>query len=706
MNAKPLYRWLLAPMVLLPALARAQTTGREKVDLLQLMNVEVSTATKTAESLDDAPAVITVITAEDIQRWGYQSVGDALKHVVGFYLTDDHILPNVGVRGGSGGLGAESGVIKVMIDGASVSFRSTSGNWLGVELVPLTSVKQIEIIRGPASALYGADAFLGVVNIITLAPEDIPALDARGLVGLEGSNAGGQMDVTAGLQSGSFDWMIGAAGEVRDREGLRLPSESPTSTVPSYNADQSAAQMLDRRSLVVHTRLGYRVPQRGHFVLTAAASGIDRGGDFAHWAQLTGGTDTQGHAVGTRVALGQFRINGNALVMASEELHLEVQTMYFQGGVLPEDRIEVASDLFWVKRRFHYHGVESSLQLRWMPNPDFNLIVGADAFYEAQHLPPPQRVSKETGEILGNAHLNLPVRSNNLGPFASANWRLIDPYLKLTGGVRYDEHSSYGSQVTGRLGTTSRWTDSLVTKLLYGSAFKAPSPYLRYAEPLRPGDVIGNTELKPQHIDTWEAQVSWAPMQELKASTAVAYSHLRDKAEFTPYGINQTARNIASQDVVSWENQVDARLGPVSGYASVELTKSTRSIGQEGYSATLVGTEGVGYPDWIGRAGVATALPSSGEWPLELNTQAILVGPRSATDASIIENGARFELSPYLLLNASLVASKWFLAPGHETTFAFRGTNLLGANGPDPGFSGFEYPLRGREVFLEVRHAY
>src|SRR5690606_24001373 len=161
------------------------------------------------------------------------SVGDALKHVVGFYLTDDHIMPNVGVRGVSGGLGAESGIIKVMIDGASVAFRSTSGNWLGVELVPLSSVKQIEIIRGPASALYGADAFLGVVNIITVPPEDIPAVDARGHVGAHGSNLGGQMDVSAGFRSGNFDWLLGAAGEVRDHGGLALPPESPAATVPS-----------------------------------------------------------------------------------------------------------------------------------------------------------------------------------------------------------------------------------------------------------------------------------------------------------------------------------------------------------------------------------------------------------------------------------------------------------------------------------------
>ncbi len=84
----------------------------EDVDLLRLLDVEVSTATKTLETLDDAPAVVTAITAEEIRRWGYESVGQVLRHVIGFYLIDDHILPNAGVQGMTGGLGSESGGIR------------------------------------------------------------------------------------------------------------------------------------------------------------------------------------------------------------------------------------------------------------------------------------------------------------------------------------------------------------------------------------------------------------------------------------------------------------------------------------------------------------------------------------------------------------------------------------------------------------------
>src|SRR3954452_21257045 len=99
-----------------------------------------------------------------------------------------------------------------MIDGRSVAYRSTSGNWLGVELVPLESVQQIEIIRGPASALYGADAFLGVVNIITVRPDAMSALRARAAIVSTEGKLGERFDVVGGATAGRFHLMLGAAG--------------------------------------------------------------------------------------------------------------------------------------------------------------------------------------------------------------------------------------------------------------------------------------------------------------------------------------------------------------------------------------------------------------------------------------------------------------------------------------------------------------
>jgi len=685
-----------------PTEGPAESEAVSDLDLVKLLNVEVSTASKTAESVEDAPAVITVVTREDIRRWGYQSVAEVLSHTVGFYLVDDHILPNASVRGVSGGLGAESGGIKVMIDGRSVAYRSTSGNWLGVELVPLESVEQIEIIRGPASALYGADAFLGVVNIITTAPDAVRPVRARVAVGLTETNPATRFDVAGGAQFGKFDFALGAAGEYDDRSGLALPSESPAPTLPVGVGSRRTTLDLQRRSLVLSSRLGY-AGERGHVRLSAYASGLSRGGDLAHWAQLTSTADG---TRGTRVALGQMRLNVDSLLKASRGFELALQGTYFQGGVLPQDRVEIGSDLFYVERHQSYRGVDSMLEARFTPSSRFSLITGVEALYDHESLGAPQRINRATGETVLSSGGDRSVDLRNLGAYASVNYKLLDPGLKLTGGLRYDQHSAYGSQVTGRIGATSRLSSSLVAKLLYGSAFKAPSPYLLYATPLRPGDVVGNEHLNPQLIKTAEYQMSWLPLRRFGITSGVSYSWLADKAEFTPQGINQTARNVASQRSLSWETRADLRDFRYNLYASFDLVRSERDLGQEGYAAMLVGKQNVVYPPWIARAGAMFAVPSLPDVPLELGAEGIWVGPRRAADTSIVEHGASFDLPAYFQLDVTLATRELYLVPGHETRIALRGKNLLVARGPDPGFSGFEYPLQPAQLFLEIEHVY
>ena len=144
----------------------------------QLKEMVVST-TRTAVRVSKSPAVVTVVTAEEIQTRGLTDLAGILRTVPGFYDVSDLTTHNLGVRGINGGLRASGNVIKVMIDGVAVDFRPTTGNFFGPELIPVEAIARVEIIRGPASALYGANAFLGVVNIITktgeMARADVPS---------------------------------------------------------------------------------------------------------------------------------------------------------------------------------------------------------------------------------------------------------------------------------------------------------------------------------------------------------------------------------------------------------------------------------------------------------------------------------------------------------------------------------------------------
>jgi iron complex outermembrane receptor protein len=201
--------------------------------------------------------------------------------------------------------------------------------------------------------------------------------------------------------------------------------------------------------------------------------------------------------------------------------------------------------------------------------------------------------------------------------------------------------------------------------------------------------------------------MSFKPDRFFGVTSGVSYNWLLDKAEFIPSGINQTASNVSSQRTLSWETRADLRhYDDYTVYASFELVRSLRQLGQEGYAARLIGTENVAYPPWIARAGVVFAVPSLPALPLELGSQAMFVAPRRAADTSILERGGDFSLPSYFMVETSLATRALYLIPGHESRFALRTRNLLVERGPDPGFSGFEYPLAPAEIFLEFEHTY
>lgn len=698
----------------------------QELDLVSLMGTEVTTASKTAESASAAPAIITVVTRDMIRRWGYRSVAEVLEHVVGFYVIDNHTLPNAGVRGVPGGLASESGNIKVMIDGRSVAFRSTSGNWLGQELIPLNAVKQIEIIRGPASALYGADAFLGVVNVITLSPEEIPTTDGLIAAGVDGSNPGGYFDVVGGHAWDKFDFLLGAAGEKRDRSGLELPLESPSWAIPAYNQGNRTAYDLHRDSVTAMARLAYRDPGGGYAALSGYLSAIERGGDFATLSQLTA---AEGREDGSLTQLGQYRINGDTFWPLSKTFGLAAQATYSQGEVLPGDRTEVMSDVYYVRRYYGYRGMDGLLEARWTPGKRFNLIIGAEGMYDEESFPTPDFIDKETGEVVGPASTEDNIELTNIAAYTSLNAQLIPRYLKFTAGARNDHHSIYGDQPSGRVGLTASPRPDLTLKTLYGSAFKAPSPYLLYGKPLRSPepignevtsaplncqfrnrsracqDISGNKDLEPQIIHTAEGQIAYQPLTYFQISSGVAYSILSNKAEFTPQTVNQIAQNVSQQRILSWETRIDSTDSDnYTGYGAFEIHRGSRTLGDNVYGADVLGDSLPSYPTWIARLGLAVELPFSHLVPVEASTESVLVGPRNSSDSSTLAAGEPFVLDPYLKLDASIRLHDLYIIPGHETGIALRAKNITGELGPDPGETGYEYPLRAREFFLELRH--
>jgi outer membrane receptor for ferrienterochelin and colicins len=713
---------LLAALWAVPAAAQTPEEARRaeersamrrlvQADLETLMEtpVDVSTATKTVQPIYDAPAIITTVTRDQISVWGYRSVAELLSHLLGFFVVDDHIAPNLAVRGISGGLYSDSSIVKVLIDGHSVAQSSTGGNALGPELLPLTAVDRVEIIRGPGSALYGADAFLGVINIKTR--------DGKGLTGGTAWVAGGRVgehfahdvDLSAGTARGMFDVLVAFRRHHQDLSGLELPATSPAPSIPEYNFGATRARGLDQSSTSALAKLTLRPREGTEVAAFAYYSTVNRGAEFGALFQLANGFNEKSTFSENRVSLWQFRTGLTLEQRLGSKMRLSLRGAYFQGAPTTLNRLEVGSEFFYVRRRFGFQGTDIDTHVEWAPVSSLRLVAGASLLFDREQLPSRLGIAKQrlqdvqAGEIIEAISVRQGHKTFiNGGGYLQGSWNPLGSYLGLTGGVRYDHHNVYGGQLTQRVGAVSSPRPNLHLKLLHGSAFKAPSPLLLYAIPSATGDVQGNPNLKPQYVNTFEFQAAYAPNGWLSLSSDVAYNILDDKTEFIQQGINKVARNVAHATTLSSESLVEVKVQDwLQTHISVEWQRTRQRGGQEGYPAQVVGTAGTIYPRVMVHGGVVVQPPRVRS---RAAIQASYIGARRASENNILLNGRSYTLTPYVLLEAKLSTDGFhlFRDPAQEISFAVSAKNLLDAKGPAPGFSGVDYPLSPRSIFLEL----
>ncbi|PWU19679.1 MAG: TonB-dependent receptor [Verrucomicrobia bacterium] len=170
----PLQLFSLALALTWPAVVPAQVQAPEApaVSVEELMKMEipvVEAASKYEQKITEAPSSVTVISRDEVQKYGYRTLSDILEGAPGLYVSYDRNYSYLGLRGFElGDFYTRNDRFLLLVDGHRVNNSLTDGAGVGTDFIlDADLIERVEVIRGPGSSLYGANAFFGVINVVT-----------------------------------------------------------------------------------------------------------------------------------------------------------------------------------------------------------------------------------------------------------------------------------------------------------------------------------------------------------------------------------------------------------------------------------------------------------------------------------------------------------------------------------------------------------
>jgi outer membrane receptor protein involved in Fe transport len=449
------------------------------MDLEELMNTKVTIATKSEQPLNESPSTISVITSEDIKNMGARQLEDILQTIPGFEITMVlNSYYSAGIRGVRDG--RQTSKLLVMIDGTPVNqLFYGCAIYFGYDF-NIDNIERIEIIRGPGSALYGRNAFSGVINIITRKNHPGNNLMVKGTLGTFNTR---MASAYYGYSKNKFDVSIAAKKvftEFSDEEfnGKKYDLNRNTlalNAIIKYGSFTLAGNFYDLRYMVLNSYITH-IP--GFYSLTYA-------NDLN--AKVSVMTKLYGH---------------NARYAEDIE--------QLAPGIAPSYPLGL---YFNPQFKEYIYGIESNWNIRF--NEFNDLLVGLQAdlhgVYDVIIKSNADSISTRPVAIPGHGRDDLVLyepgwfKNNghtyqNIAFLAQDIWRPMNK-LSITIGARFDFNSQIGSQINPRLGIVYEPVKNSSIKVLYGRAYRAPGPREQYATF---GFAYGNENLKPEVINTFE----------------------------------------------------------------------------------------------------------------------------------------------------------------------------------------------------------
>ncbi|GAM09078.1 iron-regulated outer membrane virulence protein [Geobacter sp. OR-1] len=534
-----------------PAPDAASSRGDGKELLMFFEEQDLVTATKRHTSLRKAPAIATIITADEIRNMGARNLEDVLKMVPGFGIATNewgtHMIEVRGIRTGA------SEKILVMIDGHSLN-RNTNGSALVYNVankLPMENVKQVEIVRGPGSALYGNSAFVATINIITRNAEEIDGVETK-LGG--GSFDTFKGDLVAGKAIGDKFTAFGSLDHYKT-EGPRLRVEADTLTGTPFSLAPGTPSLKTKQT-DAFLKVGYGdLTFRGHYLtqnenhyigLASALTDDSFGVLENYWGELAYGLQLMdGLSANLKVYYDYYeQIGGQAKI-------------YPNGfaGLFPDGMIG--------KPELKNRTIGGELQFDWDLFKGNHLIAGVSyevlSQYDVEQM---ANFNPNTGAPLGSvqkvANWNKDATRQIFATYLQDEWQLCEQ-VNLTAGGRFDHYSDFGDTINPRVGLVWSFLESADLKLLYGQAFRAPNFQELYN--INNPVVVGNPNLKPERIETFEAGVAWRLNRYFAADMNYFYSTIDDQIGWDTTSTPAVNANIGKSETQGVEMGLNGAYG-------------------------------------------------------------------------------------------------------------------------------------------------
>ncbi|MFA7349274.1 MAG: TonB-dependent receptor [Methylotenera sp.] len=211
-----------------------------QIPIEQLVTMNVQSASKIANQISIAPSAVSIVTAEDIKAYGYHTLAEILESMRGLYITNDRAYSFLGGRG-FGRPGDFTGRIMLLLDGSQINnniYNSAGLVYTGI--IDPSMIERVEYVSGPGSAVYGNNAFFGIINIITKQGHDINGLQ---VVGEVSSYGGRDAKINYGkrLDNGA-EVLFSASGFNSDGQDHYFPAHSTFSGGTSRNLDDQQSR--------------------------------------------------------------------------------------------------------------------------------------------------------------------------------------------------------------------------------------------------------------------------------------------------------------------------------------------------------------------------------------------------------------------------------------------------------------------------------